>query len=269
MKLNINTNAVVSFTNKLEKMHKSALPSAIRNTLNDVAFDVKLKTMPKEAKKHFKKRQPNFFRANSKVEKAQGFDMKTMKSTVGFYENNLGGKSNFAVQDLEQQENGGTIKKKSFIAMKGARKNNSKNKTVAPEFQMDKINGNSFIRTNRSGKNGRFGTKTRNLSKKQQFIRAAIMATKLHGNNAFVLGGKSKGGGRTLFKITELRTSGRYTKGKHNLSINRIPIYSVKDGRVTKVKAKNFMKRASLESGLNINSYYIKQAQRQFDKFSK
>ena len=41
MQLNINSDAVVKFTNKLEKMKKFDLPIAIRVTLNDAAFDVK------------------------------------------------------------------------------------------------------------------------------------------------------------------------------------------------------------------------------------
>ena len=89
MILNINSNAVVSYTNTLEKLHKSAFPVAIRETLNSAAFDVKKNTMPLSAKKSFIERQPTFFKANSKVDKATGFNTSTMKSTVGFFSNNL------------------------------------------------------------------------------------------------------------------------------------------------------------------------------------
>jgi hypothetical protein len=80
----INTKAVVIFTNKLEKFRKSALPAAIRNTLNSAAFDVKQKTMPVSAEKNFVRRKPNFFKANSKVVMAQGREVKGLKAIVGF-----------------------------------------------------------------------------------------------------------------------------------------------------------------------------------------
>jgi hypothetical protein len=137
LKININSDAVVAHTNRLEKMHRSALPVAIRGTLNDAAFDTKTRTMPKSANQ-FKKRSPNFFKANSKFEKAVGFDVNSMKSIVGFYENKLTSKStNYSVKDLEQQEHGGTIKKKSLIAMRPARSNN---KLVRPAFRLNNLN---------------------------------------------------------------------------------------------------------------------------------
>ncbi|MBL4809315.1 MAG: hypothetical protein JKY43_04565, partial [Phycisphaerales bacterium] len=46
VEFNVNTDAVVSLTNKLEKLHKSAFPVAVRGTLNSAAFDVKQKSMP-------------------------------------------------------------------------------------------------------------------------------------------------------------------------------------------------------------------------------
>ncbi|HLF67443.1 MAG TPA: hypothetical protein VI522_07470, partial [Gammaproteobacteria bacterium] len=121
MQLNINTDAAVKFTNTLEKLHRSALPVAIRSALNDAVFDVKTKTMPRSADETFEKRQPNFFKANSKFESAKGFDVNTMKATIGFISDKLKGDSNYAVKDLEEQEHGGAIDKKSFIANKEAR----------------------------------------------------------------------------------------------------------------------------------------------------
>ncbi|KKN42121.1 hypothetical protein LCGC14_0716250, partial [marine sediment metagenome] len=73
--LNVNTDEVVRYSNKLEKLHRSAFPIAIRGTLNNAAFDVKQKTMPVSAEKEFVNRQPNFFKANSKVNMAKGFNV--------------------------------------------------------------------------------------------------------------------------------------------------------------------------------------------------
>ncbi len=257
MKLNINSNAVVNQTNRLEKLHRSALPVAIRETLNNAAFDVKKNTMPKTAKE-FKKRQPNFFKANSKVEKANGFDTKSMKAVVGFFENNLVGK-NYAVKDLEQQEKGGEIKKKSFIAQKGGRVGN---KMVRQNLRLNNLKGKTFVKTSSFGKNNQ-GNRISGLSLKQQFIRAAIYAETKFGKDAFVLGGKGKGGSRTLSLINGIR------KGRFGIEVSRTPIYNVKKGRAISVKATNFMKRASFESGSKMDSFYIAQAQKQFLKYIK
>jgi len=121
--VNINTDKLVKFTNKLEKMHRSDLPVAIRSTLNKAAFDMKTKTLPASALATFEKRHVGqFYKANSRFEGARGFDTNSMKSTVGFVENRLKGRTNYSVQDLEQQETGGSLSPaRSFLPLKGAR----------------------------------------------------------------------------------------------------------------------------------------------------
>jgi len=123
---NINTDAAVALTNKLEKLHRSGLPVAIRNTLNSAAFDVKKITMLMEASQVFTQRNKSFFKSKSKVMMAKGFNMKSMKATVGF----VGANKNQAVDDLEKQERGGEIGGRSFIPMDTSRVSKSKSKQV-------------------------------------------------------------------------------------------------------------------------------------------
>lgn len=148
MRLHINNDALVAFTKNLDKMHRSALPVAIRGTLNDAVYDVKTNTMPKKAME-FKKRSPNFFKANSKFEKATGFNVNTMQATVGFYENKLAHQNtNYAVKDLEQQEHGGNIAKKTMIAMRTARVGN---KMVRASDRLSAIKKLDFVKVSSSG----------------------------------------------------------------------------------------------------------------------
>ena len=63
MVLNINTDALVHYTNQLEKLHKSALPVAIRGSLNDVAFEMKKFNMPRIAKETFTERKKKLFQS--------------------------------------------------------------------------------------------------------------------------------------------------------------------------------------------------------------
>lgn len=237
--LNINTDAVIKFTNTLEKLHRSALPSAIRGTLNKAVFDVKTNTMPKTADQTFQKRQPNFFKANSRFENATGFNVNQMKASVGFVEGGLRGGNNFAVKDLEEQEHGGGIDKKSFIPLKGARVGNNPAKNVRANARLSAIKKIVDVR------------KMIGKSKKEKFVQAALEA----GRGGFVLSGK------TLWKINSFK------RGKSG--INKTPLYSFKKGRKVRVTGTSFMQKSSLESANKLEQYYVIEAQRQIEKFIK
>src|ERR1035437_10094141 len=108
MFLNINSDKVVMHTATLERLHKSALPVAIRRALNSAAYDVKTDTMPLEAD-IFIHRSPTFFKATSKVAPATGFNIQSMKSTVGFIPSAGAKESGGATKDLAEQEDSGFI----------------------------------------------------------------------------------------------------------------------------------------------------------------
>ena len=78
----INTNDVIKLTNKLDELHRSALPSAVRNTLNNAAFEMK-KNIPFQADKKFITRDKGFFKRMSAVNKASGFDINRMVAETG------------------------------------------------------------------------------------------------------------------------------------------------------------------------------------------
>lgn len=242
--LNINLDSTVVFTNKLEKLHKSALPVAIRTALNSAAFDVKQNTMLKSADKTFENRSANFFKANSRVEMATGFNMNHMRATVGFVSNNLKGENNFAVKDLEQQEHGGAIAGKSLIPLEPARVGKSYVKAVRPMNRVTKIN--RVVNVN----------KVQGLSSKQRFVKAAIKA----GTGGYVLGNFL--GDQILYRIDSLIIN----RLSNKVDIKKTPLYDFKSGRKVKVKATGFMEEASLKSGAKIEDYYIKAAEKQIER---
>jgi hypothetical protein len=243
MQININTDAAVVFTNKLEKMHRSALPNAVRETLSRVALEVKKKTMPAQAKKSFVNRSPNFFKANSRVEFARGYNIAAMKSTVGFVQQNLKGENNFSVKDLEQQEHGGTIKGRSFVPLNSARKSGA-NSLVKPKNRLSKIK-NIINSRNSRGKN-----------KAQKFIIAANQA----GRGGYVIGGANK----ILFRVTSIgKTSSIKTRRQ---SIKVEPLYVFRRKGTSKPRATHFMQRASLMSARELDNIYISEAQKQINR---
>lgn len=260
MIINIDNSQVKAYAQKLEEMSRSAFPVSVRETLNDAVYDVKTRTMPKNAEA-FKKRQPNFFKANSKFEKAQGFNVDGMKSTVGFYENKLVHQStNFAVKDLEQQEHGGEIDSKAFIPMRGARVGGTG--ITKSKFRRNQMK--DFVDASKvKSISGHSAKKLTNTVRKQKLIRAAIKASIVHGANAYVLGNENAAGKKTLFKVE------RFLKIGDKLDIKLTPLFSVKKGRSVDVTATKFMEKASMKTRSEIGRFFYNQAEKQFNRLRK
>lgn len=243
--LNVNTDACIGLTNKLEKINRSALPLAIRDSLNMAAKDVKQVTMPASARSEFTQRQKNFFTANSRFEYAQGFNINSMKATVGFYENKLANAStNYAVKDLERQEHSGNIGGKSFIPLSTARIGSKGN--VRSVFRLKKIRERGIVNArNQTGAN-----------KKEKFIKAVFKA----GPGGYVLGSTIKGE-NILWKVNSLSSNLKTKK------LDLTPLYDVSKNRSVKVNATHFMKEASLLSAKKMEGFYIANAQKQMKKY--
>ena len=232
--LNVNTDEVVKYSNKLEKLHRSAFPIAIRGTLNNGAFDVKKNTMPVSAEKEFTIRRKNFFKANSRVNMAKGFNVRTMQAIIGF----IGTQQ--AVEDLEQQEHGGKIKGRAFIPLDVAR-GGSNTRPVRPSNRLTRITNIVNAR------------KIRGKTKQQKFIKAVMTA----GVGGYVIGNFTP---KILWKITGITKRGTKTK------IKKKPVYSYEKGRDVNVSATNFMKKATLKTAKKLEGFYIKQAKKQIEK---
>lgn len=244
MNLNINTDAVVKHTNMLEKVQKSALPNAIRGALNAAVFDVKTNTMPSSASRTFVNRQPNFFKANSRFENAKGSDISTMKASVGFVNSGLKGENNFSVLDLEKQEYGGPIDKRSYIPTVFARNNKNLKGLVRANARLSAIK-NIANAKKMSGRNDR-----------QRFVHAASSVGK---------------GGLVLYRniLWRIDSSPKSNVKKKRTDIKQTPLYSFAQGRSVKVKSTEFMRQASLASAEKLAENYIKEAERQIEKLKK
>lgn len=248
MKLNIDSSAIVKFTNELEKMHRSALPVVVRQTLNGAAFDVKKNTMPQYAKENFEKRNPNFFKANSKVDQAKGFNISSMISKVGFVSTNLKGGQNNSVKNLEHQEQGGTIKSKSFIPLDTARSGNKNSRPVTSKNRISSFD--KIVKT----KDAPIKTRDKKI-KKQQYYKTI---------NFVGVGGlfMSEHKGNTL--LARVNTLGKWGV-KPKISI----LYTYKKSRTVQVKRTNFMYNASRDSGKKMESYFVAHFERYLKKIKK
>lgn len=246
----IDSSAVDKYAEKLATLHKSALPTAIRNTLNKAAFNVKQGTLADSAKKNFINRDKNFFKANSTVKMATGWDIAKMQSEVGMYEDRLCNKStNYAVKDLEQQEHGGVITNKTFIASKAARTGNSTNKMVRRQLSVDNV-ADAAIKVNRihtrTSKNGK---KVKVKNSREQFVVAVHKA----GKGGFVM---------TDNAIIRVNSLNKTRNGSFKLSL----LYSKKKGRSVKVKATHFMEEAAMKAAKGMPKAFERAAEFQIKK---
>ena len=148
--INVDMTAIVKFTNKLEKLSHTTMPNVARKTLNRLAMDVKQRTMPRQASR-FTKREKNFFKVTSKVNFAKGNRLDSLFAEVGFTTKKQKFSSQ-AVEDLEQQEHGGVIKNRKYIAMSSARTSKNRNKRVQKRNRLRgiKIVKDNFLKNHQS-----------------------------------------------------------------------------------------------------------------------
>lgn len=239
MQLNINTKSLEEHVKRLERISRSALPVAIRETLNDAAKDMKTNTMLVQSKNKFINRTENFFKANSSYDRAEGFAVNSMQAIMGMTEGKLKGGDNFAVKDLEEQESGGTIDKKGFIPMLAARKGGART-AVRANARLKQIK--NIVKANTMGFS----------NPKSNFIVAAHKA----GKGGYFL---SK---NTLWRVNKLNPV-------KSSDINLTPLYSFKKGRTAKVKATHFIEKAGGETQKKMDGYFIARAEKAVSKYGK
>lgn len=233
--LKIDTKQIEKLELELRNMHKSALPNVVRNTLNDLAFDVKKTTLKEVTNKEFTVRSKNFFKANSGVEKASGWNVMQMESTVGMI------KKDTATANLEQQDEGGWINKRAFIPLKGARvSKNNKNKISSA----NKLSNSSIVNTARFKR----GSKKRRIFKGVYAVRGTKRKI-LHND--------------VLYSAKGIRET------KKGLKFKLTPIYSYKKNRSVTTKGTNFMQKSSLETIKKLDLLYKKNFDKQVAKLKK
>lgn len=250
LKINVGKDELVKFTAKLERLNKSAFPNAVRDTLNSAAFDVKKNTLIESSEKEFINRSKNFFKANSHVEMAKGRNLEEMVSKVGMKP--LGG-GNRAVDELEQQEQGGVIKKKSFIPLDSARTSKKHNKNVKGKARLRSLR-NVIIADQINTRKTRSGTQVPVTNPREKFVIAAIKA----GKGGLVL---SEHKGKHI--LWEINSINRAAGGSFKLT----GLYTYEENRSVEIDhPTHFMEKAAKKTHKKMDELYIKHAERQFKK---
>jgi len=237
--LNINTDGCVVLTDRLERLNRSALPVAVRQTLNAAAFDVKKVTLPKSAENNFIKRSPNFFKIFSKVNKATGFNMRSMKAEVGMTDN---GKQSArtAVKNMDVQEGGGSIDSGSDYLKASRGGNNKKKVTRSNYFDKSRIVKGPFKKA---------------TTTKSQFVASAFVAMRENKRMSI-----STSKGRFLMQVKKV------WKYKRRSAVKVSSKLLMKSRSQVNIRATNFSKEAAKMTSDKIEGFFAVEAQKQFDR---
>lgn len=239
----VNTSECIELTNKLTKLHRSAFTVAVRGALNDAAFETK-KQVPKIADRKFTTRQKSFFRAFSTVDKASGFNLNTMRSTVGINS----AKGSEVAKGLEKQEFGGVIKGRKLLPLDTARTSKSHNKKVRRANRFENIGRVARIT----------GGTSRRRTRKSNFV-ASVMVTAKLGASYMLL---RKGGRGILYRVSGVRQNMRTKK----LRFKADPLYHYRNNRASRVSKTPFMEPAAERAAKQIAVFYEKRAEQQFKR---
>ena len=255
---------VAVHTARLSRLTENALPTALRNTLNATALDVKQRTMPASSKRTFVEREPNFLKANSRVDFAKGSSLSNMYSVVGIasLKNKPVARKDMAVEDMDEQEIGGSIKR-SLKPLRGARTGGNNNKRILRKFSIKNIDSNQS-----NGKVGAIdpnipisGKRSSLVSKKGRFIRGAMQAVKR--GHRLVLGAeKNNNGRRIMYYVKSAKKEGKNTR------LKIVPLYTVKKGDKSHVNSTRFFLKASEQSGNRMNMNFFINADKMIRKYS-
>lgn len=241
--LNVNNDEVIALTSKLERLHKSAFPSAVRNTLNNAAFETK-KNIPLVARTKFTTRQRTFFKRMSVVDKAQGFNIDNMVATVGIDSS----KNPVLAENLESQEYGGMVKAKKLIPHDDARVSKSQNKRVSAKNNLNKVRAHDATPAFRRHR----GTR------RSKFV-ASVMSTAKSGKSHMLLKTTTRG---TIYEVKNV-SSNRKTGG---LKFKIKKLYSIREKRNHTVKGQFFVNKSASMASKRIEEFYIDNAEFQFKK---
>jgi hypothetical protein len=242
----VNMQASVDLVRKLGEVNRSAFPVAIRQTLNQAAFDVKQNSLELSATNNFIRRSPNFFKRFSGVNRAAGFDVNRMKAEVGMTDMSQV-TAQAAISHMNQQEFGGGV-----------------------------TGGADYLKASRAGNNNRRVSKANYLSKsnvlhgpfkrkgttKSNFIASAYAALATGKLMKF----KSASGITFYSKVTSMSSISR---GKKRGQVKIVSKLMIERRNSVSIKATHFMKEAAMLTYAKMPDFFNRQAEKQIMKALK
>jgi hypothetical protein len=230
--LDINTDAVVELTSKLERIRKRSLPKVVGQTLNNLAFNTKRDLPQNYVKKGFEQRDKNFFKVATRFEKVKSFNVNSMQSVAGVHTGRI---KSEAAENLEQQEKGGMIDR-DYIPQENARISKSSKKKVQAKNRVSnvlKIPSQNRIR---------FG-------QKRKVLRRGIELSK-------------NGGGLLVYGKFVYRVGKSTRKNRFNAKV----IHVINPKKKVKVKGRHTVQEAGIKQAKRVNDIYINNIKKEIAK---
>lgn len=240
--LNINSEQLVKYTNKLEQIGRRDLPIAVRGALNKTALHAKQKSLPAVFSREFITRRPTFLKshAGAKLERFSNLTISTMESGVGI----VAGKS-LAGDNLEKQEEGGRFNDRA-VPMDATRQQFSR---------QNRQMGNYYYRKYDRKPNGIIERNAKRTIIKVKFGIYEVMAS----------GGakKSKAGWNRKPKMSRIAKRDNSKRGVGNK-----PIWTTlyKKEMSFSVKKRHFVLKAGEEAATSMNRFFMQEAKKRIEK---
>jgi hypothetical protein len=235
-RFDVNTQGIIHLTARLERINKYSFPAAVRATLTDCAMEMKQKNILESAKRNMKVKQPNFFKANTGVERARfNRNIEAMSATSGFI-NKRGVKAGKAVNyGMEANEVGDTD-------------------STGMMYKKATRSGRGLVRRNKYYDRGKL-TKSRAKKKGNAYVQSAFASFK--DKKPVMVDTKS---GRAMIMVKSITSS----KGKLRIKSDLLML----DRTVKKANAKasHFNREAAQKTQKQIEGFYQKNANFQFSK---
>jgi len=230
--ITIDTKEITKLTDAIRGLHRSAFPVAVRQTLNDLAFETKQKQLIPMANKTFTVRDSNFFKAFSKVDRAAGLNVGAMTADAGMLDKG-------AAQTFDEQEKGGDYTHEYVPNTQARSGGNNKAKINKANYRG---NGKMIDRS----------LKTKNRSRKSQFTADAAMGFKLK---------KLINHNGTIFKVL------KFSKDEYGIRIKLKPLYDAENNRKVSVKPTHFIEKTATKAAEKTERFYKRAANQQFKKY--
>ena len=257
----VNTDEVINLTAKLEKLHRSAFPSAVRNTLNNVAFEHK-RLIPVVAKQKFvNNRSKTFFKKVTGVVKAKDFNVNKMVAISGLDENiktNEASGLHRVINNLEAQEKGGSIKSRKLITHSDSRISGNSSRRISRSSRHDKVDFHDGTKA--------FKSRRRRSNKGSAFVSAVMSAKKAGHDNVLIKGGRHGKIRGVVYKIGKVKRkkNGYIDKFK----AKKIYSYTVNENYNNNYK-RTFISSSGKLASKQIQKIYKEAAEFQFKKALK
>lgn len=241
---NVNSDAIIHLTAKLERLNKYAYPAAVRATLSDGAFAMKKTNIAESARKNMTVRNKTVFKKFTGVEKATfNRNVESMRATVGFIPKD-GVKGGKVPDGMEKNEVGG-VDSTGWMYSPDTRISKDKNRLVRNKsrFKKSKILNVS---------------KARNIATKKSLNFIQLAYESFDQKKAFHFRTKK---GLVLAQAKSFKDN---SSGKPSIKLEFL-MRSRKDFKA-KAKATHFVKEGAMRTQKQMEGFYQKNAQYHFDK---